>query len=152
MYDERFEWRSKKMFHIPQSSAKLKNCLLFFVSSCKDSCSILFLLVFHGLSWYYATGSFTLRTVEYQKRLFEISDHKKQEIVGSSNLWNNWEGDSEAEGDSEIFSLFHVLDKTKKSLSLFLYRAQNLPSLLFPSTEKLWAPLLVKNLIAPVNP
>ena len=30
-----------------------------------------------------------------------------------------------------IFSLFHARDKKKRHLSLFLYRAQNLPSLLF---------------------
>ena len=35
-----------------------------------------------------------------------------------------------------IFSLSHARDKTKKKyLSLFLYRAQNLPSLLFLSTN-----------------
>ena len=34
-----------------------------------------------------------------------------------------------------IFSLSHARDKTKKQLSLFLYRAQNLPSLLFLSTN-----------------
>ena len=36
-----------------------------------------------------------------------------------------------------FFSLSHARDKTKKHLSLFLYRAQDLPSLLFLSTSKI---------------
>ena len=36
---------------------------------------------------------------------------------------------------TNIFSLSHARDKTKKNISLFLYRAQNLPSLSFLSTN-----------------
>ena len=36
-----------------------------------------------------------------------------------------------------FFSLYYARDKTKKHLSLFLYRAQDLPSLLFLSTSKI---------------
>ena len=39
--------------------------------------------------------------------------------------------------DSYFFSLYYARDKTKKHLSLFLYRAQDLPSLLFLSTSKI---------------
>ena len=42
-----------------------------------------------------------------------------------------------------IFSLSHARDKTKKNLSLFLYRAQNLPSLLFLSTNNTLSTLLI---------
>ena len=42
-----------------------------------------------------------------------------------------------------IFSLSHARNKTKKHLSLCLYRAQNLPSLLFLSTNITLSTLLI---------
>ena len=43
----------------------------------------------------------------------------------------------------EFFLLSHARDKTKKQLSLFLYRAQNLSSLLFLSTNITLSTLLI---------
>ena len=95
------------------------------------------LLNFNDCCYHFKTTAWKLCSVSYSKlktRLLGTASRKKQFILFWKRLRLDWGQRFEIRflrhGDLRICCLSYARDKTKRHLSLFLYWAQNLPSLL----------------------